>query len=286
MQRATLLIAGLSTFLATAAQAVRFDLIVPKRLVINTARHTANILLARSWGMVIATDDAIGESNILDAEVSFTIDDPAVSNGQTEFINVPQATPIAKNTAAGGFGFSPDIDLLQPGETRPFTSPLYVLSMGGWPNEHQGTATLEARMKIGFHEAEYRTEVVFVFEPDDPFLIRREEAQRITAEAPGFLDDLTFDGGADLAIRFPPFPRPACDDPEPASFGCTTLCKPCKRYVCVEGEWIPIEVEPPEGLCRSRRSGTPYSKDKQDRPLVASPRTADNRCPTECDLCW
>ena len=43
-----------------------------------------------------------------------------------------------------GRGFPPYTDLLEPGETRVFTSPLYVVNIGGWPNGHEGTATVNA----------------------------------------------------------------------------------------------------------------------------------------------
>ncbi|MFN0301172.1 MAG: S1 family peptidase [Burkholderiales bacterium] len=50
---------------------------------------------------------------------------------------------------------------------------------------------------------------------------------------------------------FGPAPEPeACTQPEPKGFGCTTLCKPCIKYLCIDGNWVKTSIDWSGGICK------------------------------------
>lgn len=77
---------------------------------------------------------------------------------------------------------------------------------------------------------------------------------------------------------FPEHESEGCDESEkPDDVGCTTICKPCKTFVCVDGEWQPTDIKPPEDLCEPRGGSLP----PRGCPL------GENRfCPAECHICY
>ena len=84
----------------------------------------------------------------------------------------------------------------------------------------------------------------------------------------------------DLKLKLPDSPdTTACKLPKPADIGCTTICKPCKTFVCQNGEWEPHDVEPPEFVCDSSRGSN-------GQDISACPRSSTGFCPAECSLCF
>lgn len=74
-------------------------------------------------------------------------------------------------------------------------------------------------------------------------------------------------------------PEPVgCPPPKPQNVGCTTICKPCKFWVCVEGEWKAENLTWPSGTCDGP------NVDFGDDPS-ACPRRLDGFCPAECSIC-
>lgn len=69
-----------------------------------------------------------------------------------------------------------------------------------------------------------------------------------------------------------------CSDPRPEDQGCTTLCKPCRIFVCIDAEWVAESIDFPEGLCDPIDPAGP-------RPN-GCPRDETNFCPAECSFCF
>ena len=70
-----------------------------------------------------------------------------------------------------------------------------------------------------------------------------------------------------------------CESEKPEDIGCTTLCKPCVTFICVEGEWERLDIDYPDGLCDPPNLPDPP-------PLSGCPRTAEGFCPAECSFCF
>lgn len=98
---------------------------------------------------------------------------------------------------------------------------------------------------------------------------------------------------SDLQVRIPSPPaqmRQACTEPKPPDLGCTTLCKPCITFHCVDGEWVESSIDwgmicdPP-----APTGGPPVVCPRQ--PLQTHPEDPGDAvvhegfCPAECDVC-
>jgi hypothetical protein len=85
---------------------------------------------------------------------------------------------------------------------------------------------------------------------------------------------------ADLPVKVDPGPLdPACPGPRPDNIGCTTLCKPCKIFLCIDGEWRAEDLPWPDGVCDGPEI------DLGDDPF-ACPRSPEGFCPAECSFCF
>ena len=82
---------------------------------------------------------------------------------------------------------------------------------------------------------------------------------------------------SDLSIKVPDPPATMkCDPAErPDDIGCTTICKPCKTSFCVDGQWVPEDIDTSE-LCQRPGTGIPPS---------CCPRGPGFFCPAECSCC-
>lgn len=70
-----------------------------------------------------------------------------------------------------------------------------------------------------------------------------------------------------------------CTEPKPDDIGCTTLCKPCKIWICIDGEWDSDDFDWSGEICDG------FDIDLGDDP-AACPRTAEGFCPAECSFCF
>jgi len=70
-----------------------------------------------------------------------------------------------------------------------------------------------------------------------------------------------------------------CEGPKPSDIGCTTLCKPCITYICLDGEWQAQRIDFPDEICRPIRTGSGPS-------ATACPRGPNGFCPAECSVCF
>ena len=68
-----------------------------------------------------------------------------------------------------------------------------------------------------------------------------------------------------------------CTQPRPADIGCTTLCKPCVTWICVDGQWERFRIETPD-LCEPREPTDPGP--------FGCPRDETGFCPAECSFCY
>lgn len=64
----------------------------------------------------------------------------------------------------------------------------------------------------------------------------------------------------------------------PRDIGCSRICKPCVTFVCIDGEWEPLRMDFPDGLCDPRPP--------LDPPITACPRSSTGFCPAECSVCF
>lgn len=55
----------------------------------------------------------------------------------------------------------------------------------------------------------------------------------------------------DFELKLPDRDGPSgCDQSvKPEDVGCTTVCKPCQTSICLDGEWVPDNVEMPKEIC-------------------------------------
>ncbi len=97
----------------------------------------------------------------------------------------------------------------------------------------------------------------------------------VTANAQG-LDDVKL-SLPDSAIAVDVVTTFSCPGPKPKNIGCTTVCKPCKTYVCVNGAWVPTDLDWPDRLCESR-PGTGGGGN-------VCVGTDTGFCPAECSSC-
>lgn len=70
----------------------------------------------------------------------------------------------------------------------------------------------------------------------------------------------------------------ACTQPKPDNLGCTTVCKPCITWICVDGEWQREPIEWDDGLCSP--------PDPEEPGPFACPRDETGFCPAECSVCF
>lgn len=75
-----------------------------------------------------------------------------------------------------------------------------------------------------------------------------------------------------------PPPSPTCTEPRPPAQGCTQVCKPCRRFVCVDGQWKGIDIVWPDGLCGPRNPNAAKA--------TICVRDENGYCPPKCTWCF
>lgn len=98
----------------------------------------------------------------------------------------------------------------------------------------------------------------------------------------------------DFEVRFPEPPQAQqaklaqnCTEPKPPDLGCTTLCKPCVTFRCVDGEWVRDEID--WGiLCepRSPQDPGPTACRRSKLPDQGTGLEVPGYCPPQCDICF
>ena len=84
----------------------------------------------------------------------------------------------------------------------------------------------------------------------------------------------------DWKLKDPDIPdTKPCDTPKPNDIGCTTICKPCKTFVCNNGEWESVDIDSPDFIC------DPPSGPSAPDPF-GCPRGGNGFCPAECSFCF
>lgn len=106
---------------------------------------------------------------------------------------------------------------------------------------------------------------------------------------------------ADLAVKVEwPIPRTEeCREPRPDNIGCTTLCKPCKTWICLDGEWVGQDISPPDFVCNGSTVGLgedPFACPRVPVSALAGGGSTDlgpdfgdfdgGFCPAECSFCY
>ena len=91
---------------------------------------------------------------------------------------------------------------------------------------------------------------------------------------------------------------PMCLEPQPDDIGCTTLCKPCLTFQCEDGEWVGINIDPPDFVCNPDfpGSGDDLTACPRQSGLVLFSAAGDDFsggqdeipgfCPAECSFCY
>ena len=69
-----------------------------------------------------------------------------------------------------------------------------------------------------------------------------------------------------------------CTLPKPKDIGCTTIGKPCITYMCVAGEWEPINVDTSPPSRPRPRPNFP--------PIHDCSYSDTGFCPAECSVCY
>ncbi len=103
------------------------------------------------------------------------------------------------------------------------------------------------------------------------------------ATTPVSSDEWTF---ADFDLKLPENQNASareserCPEPKPKGFGCKYLCKPCIRYICINGQWEELQYDWKEDpFCQ------PRPRPNSPRPS-ACPRSEVGFCPAECSFCF
>ena len=82
----------------------------------------------------------------------------------------------------------------------------------------------------------------------------------------------------DIAIDTTVNGHSSCPANKPDDIGCTTMCKPCITWQCVNREWVRVDIDWSDGIC------DPLSP--PDPPPFSCPRTPEGFCPAECSICF
>ena len=70
----------------------------------------------------------------------------------------------------------------------------------------------------------------------------------------------------------------ACEEERPEDVGCTTICKPCLTWLCLDGEWVSEDISPPDFICDP--------PDLPDAPPISACPSIAGQCPAECSFCY
>ena len=161
--------------ISSSAYAVPFDIIVPETYHISTFTGIGG--LGTAWGFLVTTTDTISQTDLQNATVTGSIDEPQVTPFVNAFLSIPQLAPLLlgevagerRNTGGGDQDNSALETLLLSGET------LKAPQEDFWdfnfinlsPSFISATllanvlTTVTGTVQIGEHQASYTTTVVF-----------------------------------------------------------------------------------------------------------------------------
>lgn len=278
---------GLVLGAATSAQAAPFNLLVPKRVQIASGDPDGSTRVTGSgnWGGVVATKHTIPSQLLRNATATATFSNPQVT---TNSIRLSSSFPSLGLKRIGGTGTSTNlphplfVPLIQSDEQiDPNIMGAYVVGFR-FPSGTTGTVTMNTTLRIGEHFARYET--VLEFESRPGFGVEMVEAQRVSAVPLVFEPNLDPDLFK-VKLPTPPYDPAECTEPKPEGTCSGVLCKPCNMFICQGSEWVLLEMDWPDILCRQRSVSEKAWKARRNKHTIC-PRTDVGLCPQECDLCF
>ena len=93
----------------------------------------------------------------------------------------------------------------------------------------------------------------------------------------------------EVRIMFPKTHKPGgrdCTGARPSPVGCTTLCKPCKFHICVNGEWKLVDVPWPDEMCEPKGGLPPAACPREPLETESGAVVEGVSCPAECRMCF
>lgn len=143
------------------ADCLPFDIIVPQKVELLSNGLNSGVGLS-GWGWIAATDDTLSLSDMQDAVLNASIDDPLVQVGGFGFSNPQNAAPLAPGEVAGhSTPFNGVFNgFLQPGESLHNAVGFWQASFL-FPAGYTGTTLLTGTVALGVDTVTFTSLLVF-----------------------------------------------------------------------------------------------------------------------------